>query len=73
MSSAAPSANLLVRVISVSLVVCLLSSATPSAPQTIVTLAKESSISFLFWFHSSSSRKLIQGNGPVIRKKGSGL
>src|SRR5260370_24580533 len=52
------------RGIAVALILTLLSASTPAAPKTIVALAKESSVSFLFWFHSSGLRKLIQGNGP---------
>ncbi len=52
------------RGIAVALILTLLSASTPAAPQTIVALAKESSVSFLFWFHSSGLRRLIQGNGP---------
>jgi len=43
------------------LTVCLLSSATPAAPQIIVGVAKESRASFAFWFSASGLAKLIQG------------
>ena len=52
-----------VRAISVGLTLSLMIASTPAAPQTIVALAKESSVSFLFWFHASGLAKLIQGRG----------
>jgi RHS repeat-associated protein len=51
------------RVVSIALVLCLLSSSTPAATQTIVAVAKESSVSFAFWFNSSGLAKLVQGRG----------
>ncbi len=55
---------------SVGLILCLLCSSTPAAPQTIVALAKESSVSFLFWYHSRGFSKLIQGQGSGdVRKQ----
>ena len=51
------------RVVSVALVLCLLSSSTPAAAQTIIAVAKESSTSFAFWFNSSGLAKLVQGRG----------
>lgn len=48
---------------SVFLVICLLSVSTPAAPQTIVAVAKDASISLAFWYHSSGLAKLIQGQG----------
>lgn len=45
------------------LTVCLLSSGTPAAPQMIVAAARESSISFTFWFQASGLAKVIQGQG----------
>jgi RHS repeat-associated protein len=37
-----------------------LSNSTPAAPQTIVSVAKETSISAMFWYQNSSLAKLIQ-------------
>src|SRR5713226_444033 len=45
------------------LMLTLLCSSTPAAPQTIVSVAKESSVSFLFWFRASGLAKLLQGQG----------
>src|SRR5216684_1141301 len=56
-------APIAMRVASVTLVLCLLSSSTPAAPETIVVLAKESSVGFLFWFRASGLAKLFQGQG----------
>src|SRR5436853_6709944 len=58
------SCSWIARGLSTALVLCLLCSSTPAAPQTIVALAKESSVSFLFWYHSNGIHKLIQGQGP---------
>ena len=52
------------RGLSIAMVLCLLCSSTPAAPQTVVALAKESSVSFLFWYHSNGIHELIQGQGP---------
>jgi len=52
-----------VRATTIGLILCLLSTSTPAAPQTIVALAKESRISFAFWFRASGLAKLIQGQG----------
>src|SRR2546430_3739919 len=52
------------RGLSIALVVCLLCSSTPAAPQTIVAVTNEASVSFLFWFHSNEIHKLLQGQGP---------
>ena len=53
------------RAIGMALIVSVLATSTPAAPQTIVALAKESNASFAFWFHSSGWRKelsrLIEG------------
>src|SRR5205807_7344763 len=55
---------------SVGLILCMLCSSTPAAPQTIVALAKESSVSFLFWYHSRGFSKLIPGQGQGdVRKQ----
>src|SRR5436853_2654062 len=58
------SCSWIARGLSTALVLCLLCSSTPAAPQTIVALGKESSVSFLFWYHSNGLHKLIQGQGP---------
>lgn len=67
MSSTNPSScSWLSRTASIALVLCLLSSSTPAAPQTIQTIvavAKQSSVSFLFWFHASGLAKILQGQG----------
>jgi hypothetical protein len=55
------------RVASLALVVCLLSSSTPAAPQMIVALAKESSISFGFWFRASGLVRYRQRWNAVHR------
>ena len=62
--------------ICIALILSLLATSTPAAPQTIVAFAKETSISFSFWFHASGWRKvavrLIQGrdsNGKVQEKQ----
>jgi len=58
------------RGITVALILSLLSASTPAAPQTIVALAKESSVSFLFWYHSRGLAKLIPGQGQGdVRKQ----
>ena len=41
----------------IALMLSLLATSTPAAPQTIVELAKETSVTFAFWFHSSGWRK----------------
>ena len=51
------------RTATVVLVLCLLTSSTPAAPQTIALVAKESVTSFAFWYHASGLWKLIQGRG----------
>jgi len=51
------------RAATIALVICLLTSSTPAAPQTIVAVAKESSTSFIFWFHANGLAELIQGRG----------
>ena len=53
----------LTRATVIALILCLLSTSTPAAPQTIAALAKESSISFAFWFRASGVAKLLQGRG----------
>ena len=47
----------------IALVLCLLSSSTPAAPQTIVTVAKETRISLMFWYNSNGLAKWFQGQG----------
>src|SRR5690349_4699312 len=64
MSYAITSGHSLVSpVATIALVICLLTSSTPAAPQTIVAVAKESSTGFIFWFHANGLAKLIQGRG----------
>src|SRR5713226_1101410 len=64
MSSTNPSGcSWLSRVASIALVLCLLSSSTPAAPETIVAAARESSVSFAFWYQASGLAKFIQGRG----------
>jgi len=64
MSSATRSGySLLRQAATVTIAICLLSSSTPAAPQTIVEVAKESTISFAFWYSASGLAKLIQGQG----------
>ncbi len=64
MSSANQYARTLVmRVVTITLAICLLSSSTPAAPQTIVFVAKESVTSFAFWYQASGLWKLVQGQG----------
>src|SRR5215472_1125814 len=46
------------------LAVCLLSSPTPTAPQTIVSIAKESFASLAFWYDAGGLRRLFQGQRP---------
>jgi len=43
------------------LTICLLSSSTPAAPATIIAVAKETRVSFIFWWHSSGLAQAIQG------------
>ena len=58
------------RGITVALILSLISASTPAAPQTIVAFAKESTFSFLFWFHSRGLSKLIPGQGQGdVRKQ----
>src|ERR1700694_4381895 len=51
------------RAATIALILCLLSTSTPAAPQTIVATVKESTISFAFWYRASALAKLIQGRG----------
>src|SRR5260370_1218352 len=51
------------RGLTIALVLCLLTSSTPAAPETIVALARESSVSFAFWYQASGLAKFIQGRG----------
>src|SRR5436305_8747169 len=41
------------------IILCLLTSSTPAAPQTLVALANESAVGFYFWFNNSGVRKLL--------------
>ena len=59
---AARSRQNLPRVVSVVLVVSLLATSTPAAPQTIVALAKESSVSLGFWFQR---QRMAEGCGAI--------
>jgi len=43
------------------LIVSLLLSSTPTAPQTIVAFARETNVSLMFWYHTSGLKKLVQG------------
>ena len=56
------------KALSVMLIVSLLATSTPAAPQTIVALTKEYTVSLAFWFNASGWRKaasrLIQGHWP---------
>jgi len=52
-----------VRAISIGLSLSLMIASTPAAPQTIVAVAKESSVSFLFWFRASGLAKTLQLQG----------
>jgi hypothetical protein len=58
-----------VRATTIGLILCLLSTSTPAAPQAIVALAKESSTSFAFWFRASRLPKLIQGQGKAKQQE----
>src|SRR5262245_24451782 len=50
------------------LMLCLMSTSTPAAPQTIVALTNQASASFLFWYNSGGLGKLFQGQrGPSPR------
>ena len=64
-----PSSSLSVRSFSVALTVCLLTTSTPAAPQTVVAVANESALSFYLWFNNSGLRKLIQGRPIAGAKK----
>ena len=56
------------RIFSVALMLCLLSSSTPAAPRTIVSVTKDSITSFSFWFASSGFAALLQGQGLGLKK-----
>ncbi|HJP91182.1 MAG TPA: hypothetical protein VJ875_04450, partial [Pyrinomonadaceae bacterium] len=43
------------------LVICLLSSSTPAAPQVITAVAHETNIAAVIWYHRSGLQKLLQG------------
>src|SRR6185369_11630322 len=63
--------NMLGRIISIVLTLALFTSSTPAAPQTIVTLAKETSVTFLFWYNANGLAKFLQGQGvgPIKQEK----
>ncbi|HKV37416.1 MAG TPA: RHS repeat-associated core domain-containing protein [Pyrinomonadaceae bacterium] len=47
----------------------MLTSSTPAAPQTIVSVTSETAIDLGFWFHNSGLAKWLQGEGSGSRKK----
>jgi YD repeat-containing protein len=50
------------------LMLCLLSTSTPAAPQTIIALANQANTSFAFWYKSGGLDKLFQSqHGPSPR------
>src|ERR1051325_8129730 len=55
--------------VSSALIVSLLLSSTPTAPQTIVAFARETNVSLIFWYHTSGLKKLVQGQGFEDRKE----
>lgn len=55
-----------VKFVTISTLICLLSTSTPAAPQTIVTVWNESAISFSFWYQASGLAKLLQGRGKAL-------
>src|SRR6201991_339867 len=57
------------RLLVVALTLCMLSSSTPAAPQTIVSVTSETAIDLGFWFHNSGLAKWLQGEGSGSRKK----
>jgi RHS repeat-associated protein len=57
------------RAANIALILCLLTTSTPAAPQTIIAVTKESSISFAFWFRASGLGKLIQLRGTSKASK----
>src|SRR6266404_9436699 len=65
MSSATRSGySLLRQTATVTIAICLLSSSTPAAPQTIVAVTRESWASFAFWYSANGGlRRLLQGRG----------
>src|SRR5262245_35954079 len=52
--------SVITRVFSIAVVVCLLSSSTPAAAQTIIASAHESYLSFVFWYNASGPKKVLQ-------------
>lgn len=57
------------RVVSLTLLLCLLTTSTPAAPQTVVAVAKETSLSFYFWYQGSLLAKLVQGRIANAREQ----
>ncbi len=57
------STSLSARLATVVLVICLVSSSTPAAPQMIVAWVNEGRISFAFWYQNNGLAKFIQGRG----------
>ena len=55
--------------ISFALIVSLLASSTPAAPQIIVDAAQEASVSFAFWYRTGGLTKLLQGNSEPKRQE----
>ncbi len=51
------------------LIISLLLTSAPAAPQTIMTLARETTISFTFWYHQSGVAKLLNGQGSGDAKE----
>lgn len=61
------------RSLCITLILSLCATSTPAAPQTIVAVTKESSVSLAFWFHASGVRKLasqlLQGQIPNLTRQ----
>jgi RHS repeat-associated protein len=57
------------RVGAIALMLCLLTSSTPAAPQTILAVASEATTSFGFWFRASGWGKLAQGRRQRPQKE----
>jgi RHS repeat-associated protein len=57
--------DLVNRTAIVLLAITLVSSSTPAAPQTIVSLTKDSYVGFTFWFRASGLAGLVQGPDKV--------
>jgi RHS repeat-associated protein len=52
-----------VKIVSVAITICLLSTSTPAAPQTILTVGQETIRTVGFWYRASSLANLVQGRG----------